>query len=250
MENVAPSQDILVKERAESHGTTTRDTSDQPESKEQEQETNAHKKRHKSATKSLCIHLTLFAAFKNPKALYKESEVRQLFLRFLAHREGEVQKLAVKCLMTYKFGYLQPYKENIERLLDDENFRDELAHFSVDEESGIVDTSHREGLMPVLIRSVMTRDILLQVGSGGFSLFRPCAFVFGKLALVVNHVCWSFEMACFLKFTRIYIPWQEKWVFSYLEIFQSNFDERVVACLAVGTERMSYISFSHVRYKC
>lgn len=201
MENVAPSQDILVKERAESHGTTTRDTSDQSESKEidtdssvVEQETNAHKKRHKSATKSLCIHLTLFAAFKNPKALYKESEVRQLFLRFLAHREGEVQKLAVKCLMTYKFGYLQPYKENIERLLDDENFRDELAHFSVDEESGIVDTSHREGLMPVLIRSVMTRDILLQVGSGGFSLFRPCAFVFGKLALVavmsVGHLKW------------------------------------------------------------
>ena len=57
-------------------------------------------------------------------------------------------------------------------------------------------------------------------------------------------------MAWFLKFTRIYIPWQEKWVFSYLEIFQSNFDERVVACLAVGTERMSYVSFSHVRYKC
>ena len=201
MENVAPSQDILVKERAESHGTTTRDTSDQSESKEidtdssvVEQETSAHKKRHKSATKSLCIHLTLFAAFKNPKALYKESEVRQLFLRFLAHREGEVQKLAVKCLMTYKFGYLQPYKENIERLLDDENFRDDLAHFSVDEESGIVDTSHREGLMPVLIRSVMTRDILLQVGSGGFSLFRPCAFVFGKLALVVimsvGHLKW------------------------------------------------------------
>ena len=75
-------------------------------------------------------------------------------------------------------------------------------------------------------------------------------FCFWKASVGSNQVCWSFEMAWFLKFTRIYIPWQEKWVFSYLEIFQSNFDERVVACLAVGTERMSYISFSHVRYKC
>ena len=168
MENVAPSQDILAKQSAEPNAAALTDQPDQSDLREIdadnsacEPQNNAHKKRHRAATKSLCVHLSLFTAFRNPKALFKESEMRQLFLRFLSHREGEVQKLAVKCLMTYKFGFLEPYKENIERLLDDENFRDELAHFSVDEESGIVDVSHREGLMPILIRSVVTRDIFV-----------------------------------------------------------------------------------------
>lgn len=164
MENVAPSQDVRAKQSPDQHeapptdqislsepGKTEGDNSSEPLD-------NVHKKRHKAATKSLCIHLSLFTVFKNPKALFKEPELRQLFMRFLAHREGEVQKLAVKCLMTYKFNFLEPYKENIERLLDDENFRDELAHFSVDEESGIVNASHREGLMPILIRLVVSRD--------------------------------------------------------------------------------------------
>ena len=170
MENIAPSQDIRAKQSPEEHEGPPTDQHSQSEPEDtaadnssSEPQDSVHKKRHRAATKSLCIHLGLFTAFKNPRALFKESELRQLFMRFLAHREGEVQKLAVKCLMTYKFDYLEPYKENIERLMDDENFRDELAHFSVDEESGIVDISHREGLIPLLIRSVVTRDILKQM---------------------------------------------------------------------------------------
>ena len=157
MENVAPSQDIRVKQSAEPHTTLTdsnHSDSTEAEVDHTEPQENMHKKKHKAATKSLCIHLSLFTAFKNPKALFKEPELKKLFMRFLAHREAEVQKLAVRCLLTYKFDYLEPYKENIERLLGDENFRDELAHFSVDEDSGIVAKSHREGLMPVLIRLV------------------------------------------------------------------------------------------------
>lgn len=154
MENVAPSQDIRAKHSAEQQGTPTEPDSSETEADNttEEPQGNLHKRRHKSATKSLCTHLTLFTSFKNPKALFKESEVRQLLMRFLAHREAEVQKLAFQCLLTYKFYYLEPYRENIDRLLDDEIFRDELAHFSVDEDNGIVVKSHRDGLMPILIR--------------------------------------------------------------------------------------------------
>lgn len=162
MENVAPSQDIRVKNSSEQQGSPTdfnqsESTETETDNTPEEPQGNLHKRRHKAATKSLCIHLSLFTAFKNPKALFKESELRQLFMRFLTHREAEVQKLAVQCLLTYKFHYLEPYKENIERLLSDENFRDELAHFSVDEENGIVIKSHRDGLMPILIRLVSGR---------------------------------------------------------------------------------------------
>ena len=165
-ESSAPSQDIRAKQIHDNHEAHSTDQLEQSESEMPEEDNptsepkNAYKKRHSAATKSLCIHLSLFAAFKSPKSLFKEREVMQLLEKFLAHREGEVQALVVKCLMNYKFNYLCPYKENIERLLQDEGFREELAHFSVDEEKGIVDVSHREGLMPILIRYVASRGMM------------------------------------------------------------------------------------------
>ena len=73
-------------------------------------------------------------------------------MNLLTHKDGEVQKLAVNCLFTYKFQYLEPYREDFEKLLNDETFRDALTHFSVDEESGVVEPGHRENLVPILIR--------------------------------------------------------------------------------------------------
>ncbi|XP_068744813.1 small subunit processome component 20 homolog [Montipora capricornis] len=158
-ESSAPSQDIRAKHSSdlqEVPPTNEINQSEleapQAENPSTEPQNIVYRKSHRAAAKSLCIHLSLFTAFKGPKSLFKEPELRQLYMRFLTQKESEVQKLAVKCLMTYKFNYLQPYKENVERLLEDENFREELAHFSVDEERGIVDSNHREGLMPILIR--------------------------------------------------------------------------------------------------
>lgn len=157
-ESAAPSQDIRAKQtldNREAHSTDELEESDfeiPEEDNPTSEPKNAYKRRHYAATKSLCIHLSLFTVFKSPKSLFQEREVMQLLNKFLTHRDGEIQTLVVKCLMNYKFNYLCPYKENIERLLQDESFREELAHFSVDEEEGIVDVSHREGLMPILIR--------------------------------------------------------------------------------------------------
>ena len=131
---------------------------DEPIADEQD---SSHKKRHKAANKSLCVHLRLFSLLKNPKAMYQEPKLRELYLSLLTRKELEIQKLAIKCLMAYKFDYLVPYKENFDRLLDDEKFRDELAHFSVDEENGVVMETHREGLVPILVRYVGTRFLPL-----------------------------------------------------------------------------------------
>ena len=68
----------------------------------------------------------------------------------------------------------------------------------------------------------MTRDILLQDGSGGF--FRPCTFVFGKLALEAiisfGHLKWR----GFKIHENLYTLARKMGLF-LLEIFQSNFDE-------------------------
>ncbi|XP_064489796.1 small subunit processome component 20 homolog [Ornithodoros turicata] len=103
-------------------------------------------------TRSLCDHLGVFAKFVNPKAISHSQELHQLYLDLLTFRETDVQKLAFDCLLTYKHKFLEPYKENFQKLLDDKTFKSEIVLFSVDSESGVVQEDHRKELLPVLMR--------------------------------------------------------------------------------------------------
>lgn len=150
-ENTTPSQDIRKKEPQDSNDAPVSMATDHDESVQEKSEQN-YTKRRKGATKSLCVHLTLFSLFHNPKALSKEPQVKKIYLRMLCHRDSDIQKIAVKCLLTYKFSYVMPYKDNLERLLEDESFRDELTLLTEDEGNAVVDLAHREGLMPIVIR--------------------------------------------------------------------------------------------------
>lgn len=44
------------------------------------------------------------------------------------------------------------FRENLERLLDDKHFKEEIVHFNISEETGVVDASHRGKLIPLLMR--------------------------------------------------------------------------------------------------
>ena len=107
--------------------------------------------------KTLSACLTLFGLFKNPAKLYQEPAMRQIYLTLLTQKDGEIQKLAITCLMAYKFNYLLPYKENLERLMEDKTFRDELTSFSSDEESNVVIAEHRTEFIQILIRCAQCR---------------------------------------------------------------------------------------------
>ncbi|KAJ8314703.1 hypothetical protein KUTeg_006853 [Tegillarca granosa] len=122
------------------------------------------KKLRRATTSDLIVHLELFAKFKNPKSLYMEADLRNLYEELLTHRDTDVQKIAFKCLMTYKYPYLTPYRENFEKLLDDKTFRNEIVLFSIDNENSIVATDHRSQLLPILMR-VLYGKILQKTGN-------------------------------------------------------------------------------------
>lgn len=44
------------------------------------------------------------------------------------------------------------HRENLERLLDDKHFKEEIVHFNISEETEVVDASHRAKLIPLLMR--------------------------------------------------------------------------------------------------
>lgn len=54
--------------------------------------------------------------------------------------------------MSYKKKHLTAYQENLDRLLDDKTFRDELVLLMLDSESCTIKEVDRSTVMPVLLR--------------------------------------------------------------------------------------------------
>ena len=102
----------------------------------------------------------LFGCFVNPKVLYRSKEVYQSLQTLLTHGDVNVQKSALKALMTWKISSIVPYEENLTNLLDDARFRDELAVFvNVDDQDSVIRDEHRRDLMPILSRILFGRII-------------------------------------------------------------------------------------------
>ncbi|XP_070543166.1 small subunit processome component 20 homolog [Ptychodera flava] len=114
----------------------------------------------KKAIKCLVDHLEVFSKFKDGKSMYMESSLKELYLKLLHHPDSEVQRLALKCILTYKYNYLVPYQENLTRLLDVKSFSEELVAFSVDEDHGVINAEHREQLLPILVRILYGRMLI------------------------------------------------------------------------------------------
>lgn len=53
------------------------------------------------------------------------------------------------------------FRENLERLLDDKHFKEEIVHFNISEETGVVEASHRATLIPLLMRYVCVLMVLI-----------------------------------------------------------------------------------------
>lgn len=99
--------------------------------------------------------LEVFAQFGNPKVLYKSRKVYETLLSLLANREIEIQKLALKAVLTWKQEGVKPYRENLEFLLDESRFKNELTVLLQGENT--IQPQHRAELMPVLLRVLYGR---------------------------------------------------------------------------------------------
>uniref|UniRef100_A0A8B9S342 UTP20 small subunit processome component n=1 Tax=Apteryx owenii TaxID=8824 RepID=A0A8B9S342_APTOW len=115
------------------------------------------KKTRRAAAKQLIAHLQVFSKFSNPRALYLEQKLNALYTQLLSHQDQNVQRNALDCIMTYKHPHLLPYRENLQRLLEDKTFKEEIVHFSISEESTVVKMEHRPALIPVLMRILYGR---------------------------------------------------------------------------------------------
>ncbi|XP_075065353.1 small subunit processome component 20 homolog [Mixophyes fleayi] len=164
---VAPSQDLRKKSvdkaksvAEESVGVeedVTMEEQDCTESDETQNTGPQSKKTRRAASKQLITHLTVFSKFSNPRALYLEPKLQELYTQLLCHQDQNVQKVALDCVLSYRHPNVLPYKENLQRLLEDKSFKEEIVRFSISEENAIVKSIHRPDLMPVLMRILYGR---------------------------------------------------------------------------------------------
>jgi U3 small nucleolar RNA-associated protein 20 len=99
----------------------------------------------------------VFAKFSNPKVLYRSQQVYDALLTLLSNGDVEVQKSALKAILTWKQEGVKPYQESLEYLLDEARFKNELTVlFQGDHQ---IQPEHRSEAMPVLLRLLYGRTI-------------------------------------------------------------------------------------------
>ncbi|KAM9334967.1 small subunit processome component 20 homolog [Symphorus nematophorus] len=157
---VAPTQD-LRKRNDTALDESAMAVEEEEEDKEEEVEEGGRQQRkalpRRVAAKQLMAHLKVFAKFTNPCSLYLESSLSELYNQLLCHQDQQIQRVALECVLTYKDPNIVPYKENLEKLLEDKHFKEEIVHFNISEETGVVDASHRARLIPLLMRILFGR---------------------------------------------------------------------------------------------
>ncbi|XP_072311103.1 small subunit processome component 20 homolog [Eucyclogobius newberryi] len=193
---VAPTQD-LKKRDAEALEETSMAVDEEEEVEEEEEEGNQQRKAlpKRAAAKQLTTHLKVFAKFTNPRSLYMEGSLSELYYQLLCHQDQHIQQVALECVLTYKDPHIVPYKANLERLLDDKHFKEEIVHFNISEETGVVDSSHRDKLIPLLMRLLFGR---LRTKAG--SKFQGKASAAARSSIILRFLagCQSEELGMFV----------------------------------------------------
>ncbi|KAM0332052.1 hypothetical protein ACHAQA_002321 [Verticillium albo-atrum] len=109
--------------------------------------------------------LGVFDQFINPRSLFESEKVYNALLHLMENGDIEVQKSALKAILAWKQTGVRAYQENLEYLLDEARFKNELTVLMQGEQS--IQPEHRAELMPVLLRLLYGRTISKKGAASG-----------------------------------------------------------------------------------
>ena len=109
--------------------------------------------------------IKVFSQFSNPRVLYQSQKVYQALLKLLANGDIELQKLALKAILTWKSEGIKPYQEHLEYLLDEARFKNELTVLFQGDNKILPE--HRSEVIPVLLHLLYGRAISRKGAASG-----------------------------------------------------------------------------------
>ncbi|ODQ63100.1 hypothetical protein NADFUDRAFT_44383 [Nadsonia fulvescens var. elongata DSM 6958] len=102
--------------------------------------------------------LELFSQFVNPRMYYRNEDVYERFLYLLGNKQVAIQRVALKCLLTWKDPSVRKYGDNLNNLLDETRFRDEVTNILQPYgEEVVIHDEDRENVLPFVIRILFGR---------------------------------------------------------------------------------------------
>ncbi|XP_049868874.1 small subunit processome component 20 homolog [Pectinophora gossypiella] len=120
--------------------------------------------------KTLINIMQVLAQFKNPRALHRESIFWELFMEFLKHKNPGLQKYALDCVLNYRNKSVVAYKNNLNNLVDEKKFKDEMTLFKITEDAQSIQPEDREHVIPIILRILygkMTSKLAADKKGGG-----------------------------------------------------------------------------------
>lgn len=154
----------------------------------------------KGTQRTLSTMLQAFVHQPNPKQLHREPELWTFYLKLLSHRNAAVQKLALDCIIAYKYKYVQPYKDHLYSMVDEAKFKEAITNFKIDKEANVVQQEHRAQLIPIVMRILFGKMFLRMGGQKGSNQLRKSLvmrFLGGchedEILIMLNMSFWLFE---------------------------------------------------------
>ncbi|CAK1547347.1 unnamed protein product [Leptosia nina] len=149
--------------------------------------------------KTLINIMQVLSQFKNPRALHKEPVLWDLYMEFLKNKNPGLQKYALDCVLSYKNKSVIAYTTNLQNLVDEKKFKDELAQFKITEDSESIHKEDREHVIHIIIKILygkMTSKLGADKKGGGQS----------RRALVMRYLsgCNETELRMFLDMAFIH----------------------------------------------
>ncbi|XP_068147999.1 small subunit processome component 20 homolog [Drosophila tropicalis] len=126
---------------------------DDDEAEESPSQTRRKRKNYNTQTKfilqTLQLKLACFTIQPNPKALYRQTELKEFYLELLAGPNPQLQQLALDCLVKYKDPTaLVQHKSTLSDLIDELKFKSTLSTWNLSN----LQTEERAQLLPFVLR--------------------------------------------------------------------------------------------------
>lgn len=108
------------------------------------------------------------------------------------NNDADIQIKVLDCLLNWKDEFLLPYEKHLKNLVNSKYLREELATWSLSEDSNLVEEEHRAQIVPLVIRLLLPKVRSLKtlasrkVVSLTFWLMSFC--LIAVLVLVIQHI--------------------------------------------------------------
>lgn len=105
------------------------------------------------------------SGFKKLNKVEGVEKVEEVLLKLLMNRQTSTQSLALKCILNLKNQIYNKYKKNLENLLDDAVFRDEILLLMQNSEKSPIEIADEPVIIPIILRILFGRAQTLKTNS-------------------------------------------------------------------------------------